>query len=108
MCEICDRGTTRTLFDSPLLAYLQHGPAETLTPPPKVLRAVSYGGELIALPQLFAGSLANAGHALNAADVCASQDKFFTQLKNSTDGFNVIAEFFGRGILNNTNSSAPG
>lgn len=28
------------------------------------------------------------------------QDKFFTQLKNSTDGFSVVAEFFGRGILN--------
>ncbi|KAK9806296.1 hypothetical protein WJX72_009074 [[Myrmecia] bisecta] len=32
----------------------------------------------------------------------AEQDKFFTQLKNSADGFNVIAEFFGRGILNAT------
>ena len=28
------------------------------------------------------------------------QDKFFTQLRNSADGFNVIADFFGRGILN--------
>ncbi|BDA46644.1 Vacuolar protein sorting-associated protein 11 homolog [Coccomyxa sp. Obi] len=36
----------------------------------------------------------------------AEQDKFFTQLKNSADGFNVIAEFFGRGILNNTSSSS--
>jgi hypothetical protein len=32
------------------------------------------------------------------------QDKFFTQLKNSADGFNVIAEFFGRGILNTTST----
>ncbi|CAL5228225.1 g11315 [Coccomyxa viridis] len=30
----------------------------------------------------------------------AEQDKFFTQLRNSADGFNVIADFFGRGILN--------
>ncbi len=34
------------------------------------------------------------------------QDKFFTQLKSSSDGFNVIAEFFGRGLLNNTSASA--
>lgn len=27
------------------------------------------------------------------------QDKFFTQLKNSADGFSVIAEFFGRGLV---------
>ena len=33
--------------------------------------------------------------------VCSTQDKFFTQLRNSADGFNVIADFFGRGILNN-------
>ena len=31
----------------------------------------------------------------------STQDKFFTQLRNSADGFNVIADFFGRGILNN-------
>ena len=46
---------------------------------------------------------------LEALDFCylaaLPQDKFFTQLKNSADGFNVIAEFFGRGILNNTSSS---
>lgn len=30
----------------------------------------------------------------------SEQDKFFTQLKNSADGFSVVAEFFGRGILN--------
>ena len=29
------------------------------------------------------------------------QDRFFNQLKSSADGFNVIAEFFGRGLLNN-------
>lgn len=34
------------------------------------------------------------------------QDKFFTQLKNSADGFNVIAEFFGRGILNKTSAAS--
>lgn len=27
------------------------------------------------------------------------QDKFFAQLKSSADGFGVIAEFFGRGLL---------
>ena len=32
------------------------------------------------------------------------QDKFFTQLRNSADGFNVIAEFFGRGLLNNAHA----
>lgn len=32
---------------------------------------------------------------------CVSgQDKFFTQLKSSADGFSVVAEFFGRGLLN--------
>ena len=33
-------------------------------------------------------------------DLIPLQDKFFTQLRNSADGFNVIADFFGRGILN--------
>jgi Vacuolar protein sorting protein 11 C terminal len=28
------------------------------------------------------------------------QDKFFTQLRSSPDGFGVVAEFFGRGMLN--------
>ncbi len=28
-------------------------------------------------------------------------DKFFTQLKQSPDGFGVVAEFFGRGMMNN-------
>jgi hypothetical protein len=27
------------------------------------------------------------------------QDKFFAQLKSSPNGFSVIAEFFGRGLL---------
>ena len=30
------------------------------------------------------------------------QGKFFTQLKHSADGFGVVAEFFGRGLMNNT------
>lgn len=34
------------------------------------------------------------------------QDKFFTQLRSSADGFAVIAEFFGRGILNSTASAS--
>ena len=33
--------------------------------------------------------------------VCV-QDKFFTQLKSSSDGFSVVASFFGRGLLNVT------
>ena len=32
----------------------------------------------------------------------AVQGKFFTQLRHSADGFGVVAEFFGRGIMNNT------
>jgi hypothetical protein len=32
------------------------------------------------------------------------QDKFFSQLRNSADGFGVIADFFGRGLLNNGGS----
>ena len=35
-----------------------------------------------------------------AQNLVPLQDKFFTQLRNSADGFNVIADFFGRGILN--------
>ncbi len=27
------------------------------------------------------------------------QDKFFTQLHNSADGFAVVADFFGRGLM---------
>jgi len=27
------------------------------------------------------------------------QDKFFAQLKSSANGFSVIADFFGRGLL---------
>lgn len=30
------------------------------------------------------------------------QGKFFTQLRHSADGFGVVSEFFGRGIMNNT------
>lgn len=36
----------------------------------------------------------------------AAQDKFFTQLRSSADGFAVIAEFFGRGILNQAAASS--
>jgi hypothetical protein len=36
----------------------------------------------------------------------AVQDKFFTQLRSSADGFAVIAEFFGRGILNQAAASS--
>ena len=31
----------------------------------------------------------------------SSQDKFFQELEDSVDGFGVIAEHFGRGMLNN-------
>ena len=34
------------------------------------------------------------------------QDKFFTQLRASPHGFNVIADFFSRGILNVTNQQS--
>ena len=34
------------------------------------------------------------------------QDKFFTQLRNSADGFGVVADFFGRGLLNHTSVTA--
>ena len=34
------------------------------------------------------------------------QDKFFTQLKSSADGFSVVAEFFGRGLLNTSATSS--
>lgn len=27
------------------------------------------------------------------------QDRFFTQLHNSADGFSVVADFFGRGLM---------
>jgi hypothetical protein len=36
-------------------------------------------------------------------------DKFFQSLRNSEDGFSVIAEYFGRGILNKApQRGAPG
>ena len=45
-------------------------------------------------------------HAQMLVEACfAVQDKFFTQLKNSADGFNVIAEFFGTGLLNASTAS---
>lgn len=34
----------------------------------------------------------------HAAYICL-QDKFFAQLKSSPNGFSVIADFFGRGLL---------
>lgn len=36
----------------------------------------------------------------------ALQDKFFTQLRASPHGFNVIADFFSRGILNVNNQQS--
>lgn len=34
-----------------------------------------------------------------------SQDAFFKQLRTAPDGFSVVAEYFGRGLLNNTSVS---
>ena len=39
-----------------------------------------------------------AKQCLTAGAECL-QDKFFAQLKSSSNGFSVIAEFFGRGLL---------
>lgn len=34
------------------------------------------------------------------------QDRFFQQVKNSKDGFSVIAEYFGKGIISKTSSGS--
>ena len=34
------------------------------------------------------------------------QDRFFTELRESTDGFSVVAESFGRGVMSLTPSIA--
>jgi hypothetical protein len=36
--------------------------------------------------------------------LCFEQDKFFQELEDSSDGFSVIAEHFGRGMLNNVSA----
>lgn len=37
------------------------------------------------------------------------QDRFFTELRENADGFAVVAEHFGRGLMNMTNAAAnPG
>lgn len=33
------------------------------------------------------------------------QDKFFTELREHADGFSVVAEHFGRGLMNMTTQS---
>lgn len=33
------------------------------------------------------------------------QDSFFKQLRSAPDGFALVAEYFGRGLLNNTSVS---
>lgn len=35
-----------------------------------------------------------------------SQDRFFQQVKNSKDGFSVIAEYFGKGIISKTSNGS--
>ncbi|GAU39905.1 hypothetical protein TSUD_04970 [Trifolium subterraneum] len=35
-----------------------------------------------------------------------NQDRFFQQVKNSTDGFSVIAEYFGKGIISKTSNGS--
>lgn len=32
------------------------------------------------------------------------QDRFFQQVKNSKDGFSVIAEYFGKGVVSKTSN----
>ncbi len=34
-----------------------------------------------------------------------AQDRFFTELRESSDGFSVVAEHFGRGLMNMTASA---
>ncbi|KAK9077398.1 hypothetical protein SSX86_005735 [Deinandra increscens subsp. villosa] len=36
-----------------------------------------------------------------------NQDQFFNQVKNSKDGFSVIAEYFGKGIISKTSKGPP-
>ena len=36
------------------------------------------------------------------------QDSFFKQLRSAPDGFALVAEYFGRGLLNNTSVSQQG
>ena len=36
------------------------------------------------------------------------QDAFFKQLRTASDGFGLVAEFFGKGLLNNTSVSTTG
>ena len=59
-------------------------------------RHTQKSGNLIAMIFWLASSL--------HAKVCL-QDKFFSQLRSSADGFSVIADFFGRGLLNNSSVS---
>ena len=56
----------------------------------------------------------SAAHGITCRSICVyqvagrslPQDKFFTQLRNSADGFGVVADFFGRGLLNHTSVTA--
>ena len=59
-----------------------------------------------------AAQLQSAARSLDSETCCTVlfmpvlQDKFFTQLRASPHGFNVIADFFSRGILNVTNQQS--
>ncbi len=52
-----------------------------------------------------------AWHTDRSRDVCwvscafCLQDRFFTELRESSDGFSVVAEHFGRGLMNMTAAS---
>ncbi len=39
------------------------------------------------------------------AAAALQQDRFFTELRESSDGFAVVAEHFGRGLMNLTSAS---
>ena len=45
------------------------------------------------------GQVLEIKRALEAAATDPDQDKFFQALENSEDGFSVVAEHFGRGLL---------
>jgi hypothetical protein len=41
-------------------------------------------------------------HARNTAPGALQQDRFFSELREAPDGFSVVADAFGRGLMNLT------
>ena len=41
----------------------------------------------------------------NMKAAALQQDRFFTELREAGDGFTVVADHFGRGLMNMTNAS---